>query len=137
SPLAVRAALAAAPDLVDVRGAGQVTVLRRTPRRIAMRVSLERAGDVVVRQFYFPGWVARAPGWREPVAARPSSPLGLCVFGLPPGRYDVETALTRTWQETAGLITSAGVLVAVAATCAAQAAARRRNRSTRPGSAPV
>jgi hypothetical protein len=137
SPLAVRAALVAAPDLVDPRGAGRVTVRARAPRRIAMRVSLERAADVVVRQFYFPGWVARAPGWRAPIAAEPSSPHGLLVFPLPAGRYDMEIALTRTWQETAGLIASALTVVAVAATCAAQAVARRRNRSTRPGSAPV
>ena len=102
-----------------------------------MRVSLDRAGDVVVRQFYFPGWVARAPGWRETIAAQPSSPHGLCVFALPAGRYDVEIALTRTWQETAGLITSGLALAVVAATCAAQAAAPRRNRRTRPDSAPV
>jgi len=137
SPLAVRAALAAAPDLVGVHGAGEVVVLRRTPRRIAMRVSLERPTDVVVRQFYFPGWMARAPGWREPLRAEPSSPHGLLAFSLPAGRYDVEVVLTPTWQETAGLFTSALGLVAVGATCAAQAVARRRKRSTRPGSAPV
>ena len=102
-----------------------------------MRVSLERPTDVVVRQFYFPGWMARAPGWREPLRAEPSSPHGLLAFSLPAGRYDVEVVLTPTWQETAGLFTSALGLVAVGATCAAQAVARRRKRSTRPGSAPV
>jgi hypothetical protein len=137
SPLAVRAALAAAPELVDTRGGGQLTVLGRTPRRIALRASLARSTDVVVRQFYFPGWVARAPGWPAPVRAEPSSPLGLLVFSLPAGAYDLDIVLTRTWQETAGLATSGLTVVAVAAVAAAQAVARRRKRSTRPGSAPV
>jgi hypothetical protein len=91
----------------------------------------------VVRQFYFPGWVARAPGWREPIRAEPASPYGLLAFSLPPGRYDLDIVLTRTWQETTGLAVSGLTLAALAAIAAAQAVAARRKRRTRPGSAPV
>jgi hypothetical protein len=138
SPLTVRAALATASDLVRAtNGGGQLTVLGRTPRRIALRVALERPTDVVVRQFYFPGWVARAPGWRAPIRAEPASPYGLLALSLPPGRYDLDIVLTRTWQETTGLAVSGLTLAALAAIAAAQAVAARRKRRTRPGSAPV
>jgi hypothetical protein len=131
---AIRVALLAAPGLFHVaNGAGEMTVRGRTPRRIEARVSFERPAEVVVRQFYFPGWVARAEGWPEPIRARPSPPYGLTALSLPAGRYDVEIVLSRTWQETAGLATSGlGILIAVAVGIAG-----RRWRASPPTVAPA
>jgi hypothetical protein len=114
SHAAARAAVAAAPDLLhEANGGGHLTVLRRTPRRIEARVSFDCPAEVIVRQFYFPGWVARAEGWRQPVRAKPASPYGLTALSLPAGSYDVDIVLSRTWQETAGLATSGlGILIA-------------------------
>ena len=131
SLVTIRAALLAAPGLFHQSSdAGEITVLRRAPRRIQARVAFERPAEVVVRQFYFPGWVARSEGWREPIRARPSPPYGLTALSLPAGRYDVDIVLSRTWQETAGLATSAlGVLIAAAIAIGGR---RRRASLSRP-----
>ena len=130
-PEAVRAALLATPGLLhEASGTGEMTVLRHTPRRIEARVSFAGPAEVVVRQFYFPGWVARAEGWREPIRAKPSAPYGLTALSLPAGRYDVEIVLSRTWQETAGLATSGlGILIAAVIGIGGR---RRRASASRP-----
>jgi hypothetical protein len=96
-----------------VEGEAAFAVERWQPREIALGVSSGRGAVIDVRQFYFPGWVARLDG--QPLPLRPSSPDGMLRFSVPAGEHRVELTLGRTPPEFAGQIVSALSLVSLLA----------------------
>ncbi|HKC24169.1 MAG TPA: hypothetical protein VKF32_05480 [Thermoanaerobaculia bacterium] len=65
---------------------GDATIRLRTPLRWSIDTRADRAGELVVADPFFPGWVASVDGHATPLAARPGEPFRI---PLPAGRHHV------------------------------------------------
>jgi hypothetical protein len=92
---------------------GQASVVRWRPREIIVRVNSPQPSNVVLRQFYYPGWTAAAPG-NASATIGPSPHSGLVSVQTPPGNYDLRVALPFSDAERAGLAVSAAALLLLA-----------------------
>jgi hypothetical protein len=111
----IRKFLAVQPRLTLDATSGSASVTSWASRRIRIDVDLSRRVDLVVRQFYFPGWQARAAALDDTVIeVAPAYPTGLLKLNAPPGRYEIRLELTRLWPEKLGiLMTGIGLLLLI------------------------
>lgn len=88
------------------------------PRRIILNATAAQPANLIVGQFYFPGWTATRSGEQvtNKIAVEPS-PEGLLQTSIPAGSSRVELTLPAHWTETAGawISLSSVVLTTVAA----------------------
>ncbi len=112
-PAEIRWQLARVPRLSFDASTGTATVSEWKPRRIVIDADLRRQTDLIVRQFYFPGWQAsKISAESIDLQTEPAEATGLVRISAPPGRYKIELRLLPRWQETVGqLLTSVAVLV--------------------------
>lgn len=97
------------------QASGSAAVARWDPRRIRIHVDSPGAARLVVRHFYYAGWIASIPERGQSVAVKPLRPEGLMELEVPAGRYDLVLELSREAPERAGMAISAvSVLVLVA-----------------------
>lgn len=90
---------------------GQVSVQRWTSRHLAFAVGLEQPTYATVRQFYFPGWTARASGTGEPLRIEREPGAGLIRLVLPKGQYRLDLVLETLPEERIGAaLSSLGLL---------------------------
>jgi hypothetical protein len=91
--------------LVAVDG-GSAVVQQWQARAIVFRIAEDAASWVAVRQFYFPGWIARDPDGRS-LAVRASSPQGLVEIRVPAGETEVRLSMPYGISEITGAVVSA------------------------------
>ena len=85
-----------------VEGTGNVTILEWKPREIRLRVASAGAILLVVKQFYYRGWMGQTPGEKGLLKVE-SSPLeGLVQVRVPPGEHQVRLTLNGGMMERAG-----------------------------------
>lgn len=92
-----------------VEGSASVTAARWRPGMISLQTDAAGGAQLVVRQFYYPGWTARAddmPGDESRLDVRPSVPDGLLSLRVPSGRHTVSLRLEPTLPERAGRVLS-------------------------------
>jgi len=75
-------------------GTGSVEVVEWLSSRRKVTVSSDTGGTLVLRSFWFPGWVAQMDGERVPI--RPSTELALQTIEVPAGRHTVELSFEQT-----------------------------------------
>ena len=86
-------------------GTADAAVAGWSPRLIVLRVDAKKPARLVLRQFQYSGWRARAAGWQA--ATRGLSPdTPVAVLDVPAGVHDVELRLEPTWAERAGALLS-------------------------------
>jgi hypothetical protein len=106
------------PKLISLRGippsrgdakvavnGGTAVVNQWKARWITFRIASSATSWVVVKQFYFPGWVAELPDGR-PLPIRASSPEGLVEVQVPAGETDVRLRMPYGISEITGAIIS-------------------------------
>ncbi|MGD2056982.1 MAG: hypothetical protein PVJ15_09270 [Gammaproteobacteria bacterium] len=105
--------------------AGEVRIAGWQARNIHLKVNLASGTDILVKQFYYPGWQAmlRQHNTRLPLEA--AGEAGLIQIKAPPGRYDINLQLEPLWQEVAGTLVSALGLLALIVLLASHIAAHR------------
>ena len=107
------------PKLISLRGiplseseaqvavdGGSAVVQQWQARAIVFRIAEDAASWVAVRQFYFPGWIARDPDGRS-LAVRASSPQGLVEIRVPAGETEVRLSMPYGISEITGAVVSA------------------------------
>lgn len=107
--------IAGMPAVAFDRGNGRIEVERWLPRHVELRVALERATRLRVRQFYFPNWRAMLEReGRDDVAVplQPDTDTGLLTAELPAGDYTLRLRLTPLRQEVVGAAVSLGGIAA-------------------------
>ncbi len=92
--------------------------------RYEMTLDAPQGADLVLHQFYFPGWQARWQG--QTIPARPSGALGLARFDLPPGQGPLTLRLALTPPQWGGMLLSLITALAVGPTLIAVCGFRRR-----------
>jgi hypothetical protein len=100
---------------------GTVRVTRWAPREIELEAELTDRTDLIVRQFYFPGWRAKILDDDATIGVEVSEPTGLLKIIAPPGRYRLTLDLAPLWQEIVGASLSAAGLLALGFWIAANA----------------
>ncbi len=91
------------PRLSFAASTGSATITGWEPRRIVIDVDLHRQSDLIVRQFYFPGWQAHQLSAKSiDLQTGPAEATGLVRISAPPGQYEIELRLLPRWQETVG-----------------------------------
>ncbi len=80
---------------------GKVTIAVWKPRQIRLKTEFANAGEVLVRQFYYPGWAAEAENGR--IVGLATSPDGLMSLSVPAGTTDISLRFPRGPDESMGL----------------------------------
>jgi hypothetical protein len=93
--------------------AGEASVVGWQARNIHLKVNLVHEADILVRQFYYPGWQATLSQNGARLSLEATGKAGLIKLEAPPGRYDISLILQPLWQEVAGAIFSVIGLIAV------------------------
>ena len=105
---------------------GEVSIARWKPRDIVVKVSLSEPAQVVVRQFFFSGWTAKADNWKSLLTVQPDD-IGLLKIDAPAGEYQLSLKLEPTWPEILGrLVSGVGVATLIIFVCVGWARARTR-----------
>lgn len=100
------------PDAAPVTAEGASSVERWQPEMRRARVTLDRAQNVGLRAFVFPGWTAAVDGRPTPIAAGPWANVELPV---PAGAHEIELRYGLTWPRQLGLgVSLLSVLVLLA-----------------------
>ena len=94
----------ASPDPADL----DVEVRTWTPTTIRARVVADRPDQLLVHQFFYPGWVATVDG--RPTPVRAGGRLGVLAIDVPAGAHDVELSFGWTGPRLVGLAVSAVAL---------------------------
>ena len=99
--------------------AGIAKVTGWAPRKIEIDVDLIHPADLLIRQFYFPGWQAWIDQSEETrIGVSPTQSTGFVKLSAPAGRYRIRMELTPLWPEIVGtLITAIGLLLLIAWIC--------------------
>ncbi len=84
-----------------INGRGQVVEARKSGDDFIVDVKAETAATIQIRQFYFPGWVAKDQNGRE-FTVKPAEKGKFVSFDLPKGEYNVTISRTETKQEKIG-----------------------------------
>lgn len=91
---------------------GSIRVADWEPGKILLNVEAPRRLNVLVRQFYFPGWHAEIVGSERALPVRAGKSLGLMELTLPSGHYQLQLHMAPIWQQVAGsAISGCGVLL--------------------------
>jgi len=107
-------------------GPGSVRVAQLGPRAILLESDAPGTSEIVVDQFYFPGWRARMKdGTRATIETFPAEPWGLLGLRVPPGRHAIAL------RPTAGVPGAIGAVVSAAAAAAILALALSGRRAVR------
>ncbi|MCB1153277.1 hypothetical protein KDL45_06475 [bacterium] len=94
-----------APAIIGVGGGAAREVKRTGPNRYEARVSVEPGGgEVILNQFYYPGWRAWIDGW--PATAVPEPSKGRVTLAVPAGEHDVVFDFGSTPLRTAANVVS-------------------------------
>lgn len=88
----------------------QAELLEFDPWRFHIRATADRAGMLVLRAFYFPGWQASIDGAAAEIT--PSGPDGAIGLAVPAGEHDIAIWFGSTPTRRAGEITSVVALAA-------------------------
>ena len=99
-------------NFVDSRSAAAVTSF--ADRDIEITTASVTGGPLLVRQFFYPGWIARDETG-ERLSVRPSQPEGLISITVPSGTHHVHLTLPQGNVELASWLISALSLLACAA----------------------
>lgn len=110
---------------------GTADVVEWRPRTILIEVDLRSETELLVRQFYYPGWRATVAGSETVLDLAPADETGLLSLKAPPGRYAIRLELAPLWQERAGAVSS-GLGLLLLLTPFAMRAVRRRSKFRRP-----
>jgi hypothetical protein len=86
--------------------AGEVSVVDWHARNIHLKIDLARGANILVKQFYYPGWQATLSQNDTQLPLEAAGDAGLIMLNAPPGRYDIKLILHPLWQEVAGTIVS-------------------------------
>ena len=76
------------------------TVVQSGPGMLRLHVSQPAAGDMVVAQFFFPGWQAKVDG--APATVAPAAGSGAIKLAVPAGEHDISLEFTDTPVRRAG-----------------------------------
>jgi uncharacterized membrane protein len=90
---------------------GTVRTVMARPRYLSISVSASADATLLVRHFYFAGWIARLDGGK--VELRPTDPEGLMSVRVPAGNHIVELSLPPLLPERVGAATSAFSLLSL------------------------
>jgi hypothetical protein len=114
-PPVIRQFAASQPRLTLGTSGSAANVAVWAPREIQIDVDLARRADLVVRQFYFPGWRASAdPSGDTAIDVAPAETSGFIQLSAPPGRYRIRLELAPLWPEILGtVITGVGLLLLI------------------------
>lgn len=115
-----------------LQGAGEVSVLEWQARRIRLRVEAAGSAEVVVRQFYYPGWTGTTAGG-QPLGVEPDPKTGLIRLRVPEGERTVALRLVAGPAEKAGWAITLLTIVGLAAGPLFKL--RRARRCVQPGGA--
>ena len=118
-PPVIRNFVASQPRLAMESAAGIAKVTGWAPRKIEIDVDLIHPADLLIRQFYFPGWQAWIDQSEETrIGVSPTQSTGFVKLSAPAGRYRIRMELTPLWPEIVGtLITAIGLLLLIAWIC--------------------
>ena len=95
--------------------AGEVSVTGWHARNIQLETNLARETDILVRQFYYPGWQATLDDNETALSLDAAGSEGLIHLKAPHGRHHISLVLHPLREEMAGKILSAIGLLAVIA----------------------
>jgi hypothetical protein len=101
TPQALRASLARMESSME-RGEAKVTILSRSPRRMALAVDMPAEGWVKLPHFYYPGWRAVDSEAATELPVRPSIPKGLIEVKAGPGSQTIVLELVASKEEWVG-----------------------------------
>ncbi|TXS96654.1 YfhO family protein [Parahaliea maris] len=108
------AVAARAPLLAFDDGKGELTLEKQRSRELVVAAALEEPVELILKQFYYPGWTAvlEWPNGRVTnLPVRSHSRLRLLTLDLPAGDFELRLALRPGWQELLGRTLSvSGVL---------------------------
>jgi hypothetical protein len=88
------------------QGPAQIHITRWQPPHIELAVTTGVETRINLRQYFYPGWVARLDGSPTRLQARPSRPDGLLQIQVPPGTHRVLIAREDLPEERAGQVIS-------------------------------
>jgi len=89
-----------------ISGDGQVAVTRQTARRFTIESDSENWSEVVLHQFWFPGWSARDLASGEIIPVTQHHGDGLLEVSIPGGRRRIDLRLSMLRPEAAGIAIS-------------------------------
>jgi hypothetical protein len=90
-----------------VSGAGKVSIRKASARRFTVESDSEEGLNVVLHQFWFPGWLAKETASRDVVPVTRQAESGLLSIAIRPGRRTTNLCLTMLWPEAVGTTLSA------------------------------
>ncbi|HEY9668503.1 MAG TPA: 6-pyruvoyl-tetrahydropterin synthase-related protein [Coleofasciculaceae cyanobacterium] len=105
------------PNAKVTTGEGNVSIKQWQPRKIVLQANAKTDVTVTLKQFYYPGWTARAIGRSQQLPVEPSPYEGLLRVKVPSGQYEVRVTLDTVIQERLGQslsAVSAGIVVLLA-----------------------
>lgn len=106
TPQGLRASLAQMQAASLERGQGTVTILSRSPRRVAMAVGMPAEGWVKLQHFYYPGWRVVTSESATQLPVRPSIPEGLLEVKIELGTHEIVLELVASRAEWIGWVIS-------------------------------
>jgi hypothetical protein len=116
-----------------VGGAGTATVERWGPGDILLRTDAPEGAVVVVRQFYYPLWGARADDQECCLQTQPSGPEGLLAVSVPAGSHEVQVYWRPGLAEYTGAVLSAVSLAGLLGLLGWSATRRPARGASEPG----
>jgi hypothetical protein len=82
-------------------GWAEVSILDWKPRRLRLQVQADEPSEILLRQFYYPGWSART-GSGEHLPVGPAASTGVLQLQVPHGTHQVTVELKARWSERLG-----------------------------------
>lgn len=107
---ATELAPSSSPDAVATMAAGELWLTGVAATRYRFSLGAPLGTEVVLHQFYYPGWQARWQG--QTVPGRAAGSLGLAAFDLGPGVGQLDVRLAHTPAQLWGTLISAFILLA-------------------------
>jgi hypothetical protein len=101
------------PRATLTSGRGQVNVISSRPREIRLRTAAAVPSQMLLLQFYYPGWQASVLDTGAVLDVQPAEPDGLLSVSVPAGVHEVVVELTRTEAERIGQWISGASLACV------------------------
>jgi len=98
------------PPVVIQPEGGATELIRWEPYHREVAVRLDQPGEVRIKTYNFPGWIATIDGQRAPLS---SDKDGVQVVSVPAGIHKIESSFVNTPPRTAGALLSALGLLAV------------------------
>jgi hypothetical protein len=103
------------PPVSIASGLGSATILSWKPREILIRTDAPRATSIILRQFYYPKWIAFDASSKSFLKVEPIAPEGLTRVTIPAGEHEIRVSLPRDLAERLGSYASWGSIMALIA----------------------